>query len=161
MLENYFAAALRNLFRNRAYAAINICGLALGFAAAILIALYVRDEYSYDRFFPDYQRIFAVDETIALPGRPPTEATQTTSDVARALRLEFPGIDMTVRLLQTGIVLRRGHIEGSVFPALWADPDVFRLFPFKTLAGDSANALSRPDGIVLTRSVAQRFFGRE
>ncbi len=68
MLRNYLAAALRNLFRNRAYAAINICGLALGFAAVILIALFVRDEYSFDRFFPASGRVYLVTETIRLPG---------------------------------------------------------------------------------------------
>jgi putative ABC transport system permease protein len=105
MLRNYFAAAVRNLFRNRAYAAINICGLAVGFAAAILIALYVRDEYSYDRFFPNYQRIFVVDETIAFPGRPQIIGNQTFSDIAESLKLEFPAIDMTARLVRTPVVL--------------------------------------------------------
>ena len=58
MWRNYFAAALRNLFRSRAYAAINILGLAIGFAAAILIALFVRDELSYDRMWPQAGRIY-------------------------------------------------------------------------------------------------------
>src|SRR5688500_5617885 len=71
MLRNYLAAALRNLFRNRAYAAINIFGLALGFAAAILIALYVRHEYSYDRFFPDHDRIYQMRIEYRFPGKAP------------------------------------------------------------------------------------------
>jgi putative ABC transport system permease protein len=58
VLKNYLAAALRNLFRDRAYAAINIFGLALGFAATILIGLFVRDELSYDRGYPHSERIF-------------------------------------------------------------------------------------------------------
>src|ERR1700731_1381780 len=114
MLRNYFAAAFRNLFRNRAYAAINICGLALGFAAVILIALYVRDEYSYDRFFPNYERIFKIDETFAFPGRPPLTGSQTFSDIAEALKLDFPAIDMTARLVRTPIVLRHGDVQSSV-----------------------------------------------
>jgi putative ABC transport system permease protein len=60
MLQNYLAAALRNLLRNGVYAIINILGLALGFAAVILIALFVRDEYSFDRFIPDHERIYNV-----------------------------------------------------------------------------------------------------
>ena len=95
MLRNYFAAALRNLLRNRAYGVINICGLALGFAAVILIALYVRDEYSYDRFFPNYERIFKVDQTVVFPGRPALMGSQTFSDIGPALQLDFPAIDMT------------------------------------------------------------------
>src|SRR5689334_14851695 len=98
MLGNYLAAAMRNLLRNRAYAAINLFALTLGFAASILIALYVRDEYSYDRFFPDYQRIFKVDETLSFPGRPPLNGSQTVSDMAEMLKLDFGQIDATTRL---------------------------------------------------------------
>ena len=71
MLRSYIAAALRNLVRNRAYTGIQIIGLAIGFSAVILIALYVRDEYSYDRFFPNYDRIFKVGEIVNVPGQAP------------------------------------------------------------------------------------------
>src|SRR3984893_440848 len=94
VLRNYFTAAIRNLFRNRAYAAINLCGLALGFMAAILIALFVRDEYSYDRFFPDYQRISRVRKTVQFPNRPPMYRSMTFSYVAAALRREFPEVQI-------------------------------------------------------------------
>src|SRR5688572_210257 len=58
MFRNYLAAALRNLARNRLYAAINIVGLAVGFAAAILIGLYIADELSYDRWLPGYEQLY-------------------------------------------------------------------------------------------------------
>ena len=161
MLRNYLSAALRNLWRNRAYAAINVIGLVVGFAAAILIALYVRDEYSYDRFFPDYWRIFKVDEILTFPGRPPIHGSQTVSDMAEMLKLDFPQIDATTRLQRTKVTLRHGGVDGSVYPADWVDPNFFQLFPMRTVAGRLADALSRPDGIVLTRSVARRFFGRD
>jgi putative ABC transport system permease protein len=161
MLRNYFAAAFRNLLRNRAYGVINICGLALGFAAVILIALYVRDEYSYDRFFPDHERIFKIGETFAFPGRPPLVGSQTFSDIAQSLKLDFPAIDMTARLVRMPIALRHGDVESSVSEAYWADADFFRLFPMKTIAGDPGSGLSRPDGIVLTRKIARRYFGRD
>jgi len=161
MLRSYWMAALRDLSRNRAYALINVCGLALGFAAAIVIALYVRDEYSYDRFWPAYDRIFKVDETFALPGNPPLSGSQTVSDVARSLKLEFPSIDLAVRVVRTPIQLRRGDIDGVVGEAYWADRDFFRIFPLKTITGDPNAALGRPDEIVLTQSIARRFFGRD
>ena len=68
---NYFAAAMRNLFRNGAYAGINICGLALGFAAAILIGLFVRDELSYDRAYPHSERTFRLLAEFKGVQRPP------------------------------------------------------------------------------------------
>lgn len=161
MLQNYLTAALRNLLRNRAYTAINLLGLALGFTAAILIVLYVRDEYSYDRFYPDHDRIYKVDATYALPGRPLLFGSQAFSDTAQTLALEFPSIDMTARLVQASVVLRKGDVRGSVSPAYWVDPTFFTLFPMATVEGTLANALSQPDGIVLTRTTARRFFGRD
>ena len=163
MLRNYLAAALRNLWRNRTYAAINIVGLALGFAAAILIGLYVRDEYSYDRFFPDHQRLFKVDETFSVPGQPAISGSQANSDIAELLKLDFPQIEVTTRLVRAefAVILRRGDINGLVPLTCWVDANFFRLFPFRTLAGNLTDALSRPDGIVLTRKIARRFFGRD
>src|SRR5687767_11734826 len=63
MFRNYLASALRNLVRNRLYAAINIVGLAVGFCAALLIVLFVRSEYSYDRFFPGHQDVYLLTTT--------------------------------------------------------------------------------------------------
>ena len=141
MLRNYLLAALRNLRRNRAYAAINVIGLVVGFAAATLIALYVRDEYSYDRFFPDYRRIFKVDEILTFPGRPPIHGSQTVSDMAEMLKLDFPQIDATTRLQRTKVTLRHGGVDGSVYPADWVDPNFFQLFPMRTVVGRLADAL--------------------
>ena len=63
MFRNYIMGALRNLARNRLYATINIVGLAVGFCAALLIVLFVRDEYTYDRFFPGYRDVYLLTET--------------------------------------------------------------------------------------------------
>jgi putative ABC transport system permease protein len=71
VFRNYLAAALRNLVRNRLYAAINIIGLAAGFAAALLIALFVRDEFSYDKWIPDHENTYLVTFSLSAPGRPP------------------------------------------------------------------------------------------
>ncbi len=160
MLRNYLAAAIRNLLRNRAYAVINLCGLALGFTAAILIALFVRDEYSYDRFFPGYQRIYRVLETVWFPDRAPVNTFPTFSNIATQLEHTFPEVRIATRLTLGPAVLSRADLQ-STFSVGWADPDFFRLFPFKTLSGNLSVALSQPDGIVLTRAVARQFFGRD
>jgi putative ABC transport system permease protein len=87
MLQNYVAAAFRNLLRNGVYAVIDILGLALGFAAVILIALFVRDEYSYDRFIPDHDRIYKVEEVVTPPGEGPLRITVVNSGVGGGLKL--------------------------------------------------------------------------
>lgn len=160
MWRNYLAAALHNLLRHRIYAAINLAGLVTGFAAALLIALYVRDEYSYDRFFPDHDRIYKVDQVLQVPGRPAVSGSQMPTNVAKALALDFDEIELTTRLLRTVVVLGSGDREITVNAAGWVDADFFRLFHVQALAGDPTQALRQPDGLVLSRSVAQRLFGR-
>ncbi|MFL6600905.1 MAG: ABC transporter permease [Steroidobacteraceae bacterium] len=160
MLRNYLAAALRNLFRNGAYAIINIFGLALGFAAIILIALYVRDEYSYDRFFPDHDRVYRLMETVSPPGESPLRIAVTASNIAPAMKLDFPEVEAATRLAAKGVVLRQGSIVASA-QVYWADPNFFRIFPMKVVAGNLDEALNRPDGLVLTRKTARRYFGRD
>ena len=85
MLGNYFAAAIRNLLRNRAYTLINLFGLALGFAAATLIALYARDEISFDRFIPNHERIYQIGVDIDPPGRSTLRLAVSSTMDAEAL----------------------------------------------------------------------------
>lgn len=158
MLQNYLVAAIRNLFRNRAYAGINICGLALGFASVILIALFVRDEHSYDRQVPGHELIYRVMATIDLPGRPTMRVAVTASNIAAALKLDFPEVAAATRLAPSQVVIRQGEVRHLVV-VHWADPNFFQLFPMKVLSGNLAEALSRPDSIVLTEQLARRFFG--
>src|ERR1043165_5174694 len=132
MFRSYLAAALRNLIRNGAYAAINILGLAIGFAAAILIELFVRDEYSYDRFFPDHARTYLNTETINLPGAAPLRITVTAANIAPAMKLDFPQIDAAVRLSGTQIVIQQGGSRQSQ-QVYCADEGFFDVFPMKVI----------------------------
>ncbi len=160
MLQNYLAAALRNLVRNGAYTVINILGLASGFAATLLIALFVRDEYSYDGFLPDHDRIYLITETIYPPGEQPLHIAVTAADIAPAMKLDFPQVESITRLSPKPASLRRGDIDNST-AVFWADPNFFRVFPMKIVAGDPNEALGRPDSLVLTRKTARLFFGRD
>jgi putative ABC transport system permease protein len=160
VLQNYFAAALRNLVRNGAYTIINILGLACGFAAILLIALFVRDEYSYNRFFPDYDRIYNITETISLPGESPLHIAVTAADIGPAMKLDFPEIEAVTRLSPEPVSLRHGDVDEPDI-VYWADPNFLRVFPMKIVAGDPNEALSRPDSLVLTRRAARRYFGRD
>ena len=163
MFRNYLAAALRNLERNRLYAGVTITGLAIGLAAAMLIALYVRDEFSYDRFVPGHERIYRLSETIAHSQERPVEWDATPAMMAPALKLEFPQIANAARL--TGLsfppTVRRGDFVAAEQNLAWADPDFFRVMPLPALAGDPAGALDAPDGLVITRAIARKYFGRD
>ena len=92
MFGNYFAAALRNLQRNGVYAALTVTGLAVGFASAILIGLYLRHELTYDRFIPGHERVFLMSQAIMPHDKPRFEIDYTSGRLADDLKLDFPQI---------------------------------------------------------------------
>jgi putative ABC transport system permease protein len=159
MLHNYLAAALRNLVRNRLYAAVTIAGLAIGFAAAMLIGLYVRDELTYDRFVSGYRQVYTVTQYIRM-GPAIFDEQATPMMMARPLKADFPEIQYVARLSPSYFppTVRRGDLVAGEQQVYWADPDFFRVMPVPVVAGDLAGALDAPDSIVLTRSFARKYF---
>ena len=165
MLSNYLAAAIRSLLRNRTHAAINLFGLALGFAAALLIVLFVRDEYSYDRFFPGYREVYLLTGTKdALDRRLGIERWDfSLPDLAAKLSVQFPQIASIARIMTADNppFIRHGQVEADEVGFLWVDPTFFRIMPLKALAGDLETALATPDSVVLTRTAARKYFGQD
>jgi putative ABC transport system permease protein len=165
MLSNYLAAAVRNLLRNRTHAAINLFGLAVGFAAALLIVLFVRDEYSYDRFFPGYRDVY-----LLTPTRDPIDRRLLAErwdfslpDLAAKLSVQLPQIATAARIMTADNPphIRHGQVEADETGFLWVDPSFFRVMPLKSLAGDLQTALATPDSVVLTRTAARKYFGQD
>src|SRR4051812_14399016 len=117
MFRNYLAAALRNLARNRFYAAINVSGLAVGFCAALLIVLFVRSEYSYDRFFPGYRDVYLLTSYREVTDRRllPLPDDSTLPDVAAKLTAQFPQIESIARVMtaQNPPHVRHGQVEAD------------------------------------------------
>jgi putative ABC transport system permease protein len=163
MFRNYLMTALRNLARNRLYAAISILGLAVGFAAAILIAQFVRTEYSYDRWIPDYQHIYKLTHVLEQAGQAPQPSDVTQAVLASQIKLALPGMAATARLMQDfPTVHSRPGDDGIVDQTFsWADPDIFQVLQLQSLAGDLRTALQQPDSVVITREVARKYLGRD
>ena len=153
--------ALRNLWKNRGYAAINIFGLAIGLASSILIMLYVVNELTYDKFHKDSARIFKV----WISGRMPTGDLRdavTAGPMAEALMNDYPEVENAVRIRQSGGWLVRSgdrvfHETEQEF--MFADSTFFDVFSFKLLQGDPATCLAEPRSLVLTESYARKYFG--
>jgi putative ABC transport system permease protein len=164
MLRNYLAAALRNLARNRLYAGVTIAGLAIGFAAAMLIGLYVRHEFTYDRFIPGHEQVYQVAQTIVPPGGgAPIESLTTPMMMARPLKEEFSEVAWVARLTSSYFPpdVRRGETTTAEAAFFWGDPDLFKVLPLPVVAGDLDSALEAPDGLVLTREMALKYFGKD
>ena len=158
MFRSYLVAALRNLARNRLYAAINIIGLAVGFAAAILIALFVRDELSFDRIWPDYQRVYMMSMDLRLPATAPWRYDAAPGTLPSILKPGLPPGTQFARYTEETHALRRGSFEANE-DILWVDPEMFAVLRLPVIAGNLAEAVQRPDGIVLTQSLARKYFG--
>jgi putative ABC transport system permease protein len=160
VFRNYFAAALRNLMRNKLVSIINIAGLAIGFAAALLIGLYLRYQLTYENFLPGHGQVYRLSLTIEPPGSSPEISDAADVFMAEYLKTDYPEVAMTARIAVNWTSVRRDeieHPEGIFF----ADPDFFRMMPFPVVAGDLATALDAPDGLVITRAYARRYFGNE
>jgi putative ABC transport system permease protein len=163
MLGNYLSAAIGNLARNRFYTAISIVGLSIGFTAAILIGLYARDEYSYDRFIPNRQNVYLVAITAKAPRTAPIESLVSEVWTASLLKLQFPQIADAARLEKSFSppLVRLDDYRAAEQHFYWADPGFFRVLPLRAIAGDLTRALDQPDGLVITRAMARKYFHRD
>jgi putative ABC transport system permease protein len=158
LLRNYLAAAFRNLARNWLYAGITVLGLAAGFAAAILIGLYVRDEYSFERFISGYQYVYRLETDVLAPGQKPAPSDAAASTAAANLALDFPDVGGVARLARSSRWV--GRDEAKTWERVaWTDPDFFKVLPYPVLAGDPVAAMHDPAGLVLTRQMARKYFG--
>jgi putative ABC transport system permease protein len=160
MFANILAAALRNLGRNRLYAPISIASLAIGMAAAVLTGLFIRDELTFDSFIPGHDKVFVAAWTFSNPGVAPQKSIWMISPLASWLRLDFPEIADAERIAPQTLGVGRGEFEAAESVA-WADPGFFRLMPYPAVAGDPASALEQPNTVVITRSMARKYFGQD
>jgi putative ABC transport system permease protein len=158
MLRNYIAVALRNLARNPLSSAISLVGLAVGLCAATLAGVTLRNDLAYEHFIPGYERTYLAVGVAVPTGHAPLYAPTSPSFVAALLKLNFPQIRTVTRIAAEDLRLRHDQTEAKE-TIYWADPNAFELLPLPVFAGDLGEALRRPDGIVLTRSIAKKYFG--
>jgi putative ABC transport system permease protein len=158
MFSNYLSAALGNLLRSKLHAAINLLGLALGLATAILIGLYVRDEVTFERFLPDYQDLYRLQSVNTDAQGKASTNPSTPHDEGPALKENFPEVADVTRLVGGTYGVRHGAVEATERMTS-ADPDFFTLFGYRLLRGDAATALASPDTIALSRAMALKYFG--
>jgi len=156
MLRHLWGIALKSLMNRKVHAALNIAGLAIGFAAAILLSLYVHDEMTYDTIFP--ADTYRVSSSGRMPGGYDFIFDGTDYVVAAGMRLDIPQVEAIARLMKQDWTVRHDQVEASE-TIYWADPSLFSVLPMQAIAGDLATALVAPNSIVLTRSMARKYFG--
>ncbi len=161
MFKNYFKIALRNLRRNRSTTAINIAGLALGIASCLLIVLFVQNELSYDRYNTKADRIFRV----VLKGKMQVgelKEANVMPPVAATLKKDFPEIEDATRIRSYGTPrITYGNKTFKEDAIAFVDSNFFHVFTVPLIKGDPNTALLQPNTIVISRSVAKKYFGSE
>lgn len=167
MLRNFFKTALRNIIRNKSFAAINVVGLAIGIAACILIFLIVFHEYSFDRFEREGDKLYRVVMDMKFSGNEGHSAA-VPAPLANAIQQEVTGVAQTIPLMQFQgdatikvSVPKAGSSDPVVYKkqpeVIFTSPDYFSALSYKWLAG-SAATLQKPFAVVLTESRAKQYF---
>ena len=165
MLTNYIKLAFRNLRRQPFFSAVNIAGLAVGLAACWLIALYVLNEQSFDRFLPNADRICAVALDLKM-GDEEGITTNTPPPLGPRLLADFPEIEMAARLFdlrESNVRLEKPGQAPLAFSergAFAADTSFLELFDFPMAQGDAATALDQRGSLVLSERAAEKYFGK-
>jgi putative ABC transport system permease protein len=162
MLKNFIIIAFRTLVRHKAYSLINISGLAIGLASAILILLYVQDELSYDKFHENYDQIYRVGLHGTNQGNEIVAAVSCVP-LAPTLARDFPEVISATRLytfVEQSIIKYEDNnfLEDRFF---YADSSFFRVFNTGLLLGDPTTALARAYTVVITDEMSMKYFGEE
>ena len=160
MVRNYFKVALRNIFRQKAYAFINIIGLAIGICCCLLIVSFVADELSYDNFHPNSENTFR----IALDRKFPDNGFQyarSPMPMGMALYNELPEITAATRLYNSfgSVTIEKDDQYFDERNVIAADSNFFDFFGAKLILGDVATALNEPNSLVITTEMANKYFG--
>ena len=172
MFRSYLKSAWRNLYKRSRFSLLNILGLSIGIAACLLILQYVNYEKSYDDFHPDLDRLYRLNLGMSDAGK--TEVTFRAANhpaAALALQRDYPQVEQAARMVDVQIFMGSSVLsyepEGGSAQTFYeenmyvADPAFFEVFGFPLLEGDPATALASQDNVVITESLAKKYFGAE
>ena len=166
MYRNYFTVFKRGFVKQKGYSFLNIFGLAIGISCFLLISLYIKDEYSFDRMHSKADRIYRIHEIFQSEGVGERSASQPFP-VAQALLNDHPSqILKAVRVFNfqaptlalSTIDNKKEFNESRLF---FADSAFFEVFDFPLVEGDPRDALAKPLSIVITESMARKYFENE
>nr|MBP9746487.1 ABC transporter permease [Saprospiraceae bacterium] len=160
MIKNYFKIALRNLWKFKGFSLINIFGLSMGLACFVLIAMYVADELSYDRYNEKVDRIFRINSDIRFGGTDLNMAV-SADPMGAVLKKDYPQVEEYARLYSSSgsRLIKKGDEYINEDRITYADSTFLKVFTMPVLAGDSKNFLNEPNTVAITETIARKYFG--
>ena len=167
MLENYLKIAFRSLVKQKIYTFINVVGLAVSITACLLIALYVKNELSYDMFFPEGDRVYKMTLERKYPNHKTFYAVVPHS-FAKSIQQDFPEVEHVMHLFgpnkNTVVTYKVSDTEIKTFEEnyfLQADSSFFYFFDIELIKGDKKTALASANQVIVSEAVAEKYFGKE
>lgn len=159
MIKNYFKIAWRNLWKNKTFTLLNLAGLSISLAACLVIFFWVSDELNYDTAGANADRVYRVALTLKAKGQPDKQFALTAAPLAPVLVKDFPEIEKAARFQTSAALIgyKNEHFFTDKF--LFADSTFFDVFGFPVLEGNSHSALNGTNSVVITESLAKKYFG--
>ena len=162
MFINYLKIAFRNLWKNKVYSSINIFGLAVGMALFILAVLYTNIHFRFDQFHNDADQIHALVRSYSTKDGGNYHTMKIPAPILPMMKDEFSEFEDATRFFhESGRIIRRDDKKFYENRVWYADPNFFSLFSFALISGDPKTILEAPNSVVITESMALKYFGAE
>ncbi len=159
MIKNLLLVALRNFKKDKWYSLLNVLGLTIGITFSLFLIFYIRDELNYDRYHEKADRIFRIVSYIQEPDKE-RNWTVTQLPLAPTLKKDYPEVEESARFLyRERTLFKKGDKVFYETKIYYADSNVFKIFSYRFLEGNSENALNAPNSIVISKSLAVKYFG--
>lgn len=161
MLKNLLLVALRNFKRDKWYSLLNILGLTIGITFSLFLIFYIKDELNYDKYNKKADRIYRIDSYIKEPEKEVMNWAVTPFPLGPTIKKDYPEVEEAVRLVPNGkTMFKNGELRFYEDKTFFADSNVFKIFTFNFIEGSPQTALVEPNSLVLTQSIAEKYFGK-
>ncbi len=161
MIRNHFVSVWRYISRNSVFTAINVLGLVIGMTAFLLIVQYADHELSYDRFWPNGDRVYRLQQDRYNKGELSTRWASGCLGIGPDLKANFPEVKAYVRMRKSDAMLSQGDIYFKEENVYYTSQDFFKVFGLKLSEAVDSTALVGPNKMVISRSLAKKYFGDE
>ena len=161
MIKNLLRVAIRNFKRDKGYSILNILGLTIGITFSLFLIFYIKDELSYDRYNEKADRIYRINSYIKEPDKDVMKLAITPFPMGPGLKQDYPEVEEAVRFAGSGKTMyKTGDLRFFEDKVFYCDSNIFKVFTYHFTEGDPKTALFEPNSMVLTQSIAEKYFGK-
>ena len=161
MIKNLLLVAVRNFKRDKGYGILNILGLTIGITFSLFLIFYIKDELSYDKYHKKADRIYRINSYAKEPDKDVMKWAITPFPMGPALKKDYPEVEEAVRFVGNGKTMyKNGDLRFYEDKIFYCDSNIFKVFTYNFIDGDPKTALVEPNSMVLTQSIAEKFFGK-